>query len=99
MSGINTVRGEVALGTFVFRPGYTALVAAENEIGSLFALLERTSDNSVTLTDMMALLWHCLRDAPAVLTREGFADTLCTHGLAKITPVYRQVIEAALVGM
>jgi hypothetical protein len=99
MSGVNFLRGEATLGAYHFRPGYAALVAAEAEIGSLFALLERTGDNSVTLSDMMALLWHCLRDAPATLTRAQFDEDIFARGIAQITPVYRCLIEAALTGV
>jgi hypothetical protein len=95
---IHFARGDVALGDFIFRPTYAALVAAEAEIGSLFALLERTGDNRVTLAEMVALLWHCQRDTPPVYRRDVFAEMLCALGLAKITPVYRQLIEAALAG-
>jgi hypothetical protein len=45
------------------------------------------------------LLWHCLRDAPATLTRAQFDEDIFARGIAQITPVYRCLIEAALTGV
>jgi Phage tail tube protein, GTA-gp10 len=99
MSGINPVRGDVELAGFILRPSYAALVAAESEIGSLFALLERTGSNCVTLSEMIALLWYCVIDKPPDLARSDFAAVVCALGLAQVTPAYRHLIEAALAGM
>jgi hypothetical protein len=94
----NAERGEVMLGSMRLRPSYAALVAAEAEIGSLFALLDRTSAGQVTLSDMIALLWYCVVDRPADVARDGFAEFCVVRGLANITPVYRTLMEAALAG-
>lgn len=84
--------------SFGFRPSYAALVAAEADIGSLFALVEHASSGSLKLTDMIALLWHCRVDAPATLTADMFGTMCVEAGLSRITPVFRQVIEQALGG-
>jgi hypothetical protein len=91
----NAERGEVMLGPWKLRPSYAALVAAEAEIGSLFALLERTSAGQVTLADMICLLWHC---AETDVSRDTFAGNCVSLGIAKLTPAYRQLIETALAG-
>jgi hypothetical protein len=91
----NIERGEMMLGAWKLRPTYAALVAAEAEIGSLFALLERTSASQVTLADMICLLWHC---AETDMTRDTFAESCVTLGIAQLTPAYRQLIETALAG-
>jgi hypothetical protein len=83
---------------FSFRPSYAALIAAEADIGSLFALVEHASAGMLKLTDMIALLWHCRVDAPATLGVDAFGAVCVEAGLSRITPVFRQVIEQALGG-
>ena len=60
----NPLRGECALAVagvnYVLRPSFENLVLAEAELGSLFALVERAAGGALTLTEMTALLWHCL---------------------------------------
>ena len=59
----NPVRGEVELvlpgGALLLRPSFAALVTAEGEVGSLFALLERAGTGDLRLREMGALMWHC----------------------------------------
>jgi hypothetical protein len=88
-------RGEIMLGAWKLRPSYARLVAAEAEIGSLFALLERTSAGQVTLAEMICLLWHC---AETDTHRDAFAETCVALGIAALTPAYRRLIETALAG-
>jgi hypothetical protein len=82
--------------TFAFRPSYAALVAAEAELGSLFALVERASAGTLGMSDMLALVWHCRVDAQ--LTREVFGDACLGAGLSHITPVFRALMEQVLGG-
>ncbi len=84
--------------SFRFRPSYAALIAAEADIGSLFALVENASAGKLKLSDMIGLLWHCRIDAPATLTVDAFGTICVEAGLSQITPVFRQVIEQALGG-
>ena len=60
---MNPARGEAAIelaGTAVtLRPSFQALVAAEQELGSLFALVERAAAGALGLSEMVALFWHC----------------------------------------
>lgn len=60
----NPARGEAGIQisgrTHVLRPSFENLIAAEEEVGSLFALVERASEGSLTIREMNALLWHCL---------------------------------------
>ena len=63
MSVANAARGEAGLAiggeTLVLRPSFEALVAAEAELGSLFALVERAAEGRLTLAETAALFWHC----------------------------------------
>ena len=98
----NAARGEAALvvagETLVLRPSFAALVAAEEELGPLFALVERAGDGKLRLTEMVALFWHCLGERPAGLTREGFAEGVTARGLAASTPALRTLIGQILEG-
>lgn len=102
MSGAaNTARGEASLRvrgeTLVLRPSFAALVAAEGEVGSLFALVERAAAGRLTLAELVALLWHCLRD-PAPMSREDFAEAVTAGGIAAATPALKMLIAQILGG-
>ncbi|WP_066798793.1 gene transfer agent family protein [Sphingomonas soli] len=98
----NPARGEAELRvggeTLVLRPSFQALVAAEQEVGPLFAMIERAADGRLTLSEMVALFWHCLRDRPEGLTRAAFADVVATRGLAANTPALKLLIGQILAG-
>ena len=98
----NAVRGEaeLRLGDEVWRlrPSFAALVAAEAELGPLFALVERAADGGLRLNELVALFWHCLDPRPATLDRALFADALVAHGLAAATPVFRTLLGQILRG-
>lgn len=103
MSGAaNPVRGEatvrVAGEMLVLRPSFAALVAAEAEIGPLFAMVERAAEGRLALGEMVALFWHCLKERPEGLTREAFADGVAAGGLAAATPALRVLIGQILAG-
>ncbi len=96
----NPVRGEVALKlgihSLVLRPSFAALVAAEGELGPLFALVERAAAGGLTLAEMAALLWHCLDDA--AMDRDEFSEAMLAAGLAKVTPALRTLLGQILAG-
>ena len=98
----NAVRGEasirVAGETLVLRPTFAALVAAEAELGPLFALVERAAEGRLALGEMVALFWHCLRDPPSGLTREALGEGVAAAGLAVATPVLRVLLGQILAG-
>lgn len=103
MSGAaNGARGEAALvlgsETLTLRPSFAALVAAEEELGPLFELVDRAADGKLSLTDMAALFWHCLVDPPAKLTREGLGEAIVEAGLATLSPVLRGILKQILGG-
>ncbi len=102
MTAANPVRGEAALviggETLRLRPSFAALVAAEAELGPLFALVERAAAGGLTLAEMAALLWHCLDGAPAGLTRGLFSERLVEGGLATATPALRVLLGQVLAG-
>jgi hypothetical protein len=97
----NPYRGEAELvvaGTArLLRPSFTALVAAEEELGPLFALVERAGTGQLRLTEMAALFWHCLADRTD-LTREAVGEAVVTLGLAAATKPLRVLLGQILQG-
>lgn len=98
----NPARGEaelrVAGEVLVLRPSFAALVAAEGELGPLFALVERAAEGQLGIGEMVALFWHCVRDRPAGLNREGFAEGVAARGLAANAPVLKLLLGQILAG-
>ncbi len=80
------------------RPSFAALVAAEAELGPLFALVERAADGRLGLGEMVGLFWHCLRDVPEGLTRDAFGEAVAAGGLAAATPALRVLLGQILAG-
>lgn len=98
----NPARGEAALRVagveLALRPSFAALVAAEAELGPLFALVERAADGRLGIGEMVALFWHCLRDRPEGLTREAFGEGVAAGGLAAATPALKMLLGQILAG-
>ena len=82
----------------MLRPSFAALVAAEEEIGPLFALVERAASGALKLSEMVALFWHCLVDAPVGMTREAFGEAVAKAGLATATPALKVLLGQILGG-
>ena len=98
----NPLRGEAVLSVggaeLLLRPSFAALVAAEGELGPLFALVERAAAGELRLAELAALFWHCRRDWPAGLGRDDFAEALVAGGLAAATPALRVLLGQILAG-
>jgi hypothetical protein len=94
----NPARGEATVAGHRLRPSFAALVAAEAELGPLFALVERAADGRIALGEVVVLFWHLLDGAPDGLTREAFGEALLRAGLAALTPALRTVLTQILRG-
>lgn len=98
----NPERGEAALllrgERLALRPSFAALVAAEEELGPLFALVERVGAGELRLAEMAALFWHCLCPRPEGLTREALGEAIAQQGLVALTPALRAVLGQILAG-
>ncbi len=98
----NTLRGEASLVLggveHVFRPTFTALIAAEAEVGPLFAAVERAAGGTIKLDELVALLWHCLAPDSPPLTRASFAEAVVEVGLSAVTPVLKALLTQILAG-
>ena len=102
MTSANPHRGEASLAvggeTLVLRPSFSALVAAEQELGPLFALVERASAGKLGVQDIAVLFDHLSTGRPAAITRERIGDAIVEKGLAGISPTLRLVLEQILKG-
>lgn len=87
--------GETAL---VLRPSFAALVAAEAELGPLFALVERAADGQLALGELASLFWHCVKDRPQEITRDAIGEAVVRQGLAAVTPALRMLLGQILQG-
>ena len=102
MSGpANSRRGEAGLKIgardCVLRPSFTALVAAEEELGPLFALVERAGAGQLRLAEIAALFWHCLA-TPGRTTREQVGEAVMALGLAGAAKPLRALLAQILQG-
>ncbi|RDC61008.1 hypothetical protein HME9302_02225 [Alteripontixanthobacter maritimus] len=97
----NVLRGEAILMVTgrprLLRPSFTALVAAEEELGPLFALVERAGEGKLRLTEMAALFWHCLAEQEG-LTRELVGEAVLEAGLAGSAKPLRLLLGQILQG-
>lgn len=96
------MRGEASIrvggATLLLRPSFAALVAAEAELGPLFALVERAASGGLTLAELVALFWHCLAERPEGLTREALGEAVVAQGLSAVTPALRVLLGQVLGG-
>lgn len=97
----NPFRGEASLplagSPRLLRPSFAALVAAEEELGPLFALVERAGAGQLKLAELVALFWHCLADR-SDLTREELGEAVMALGLAEASKPLRVLLGQILQG-
>lgn len=100
-AGANPWRGEALLEldgqSLVLRPSFAALVAAEEELGPLFVLVERAAAGGLRLAELAALYWHCLASRNG-LVRDAFSEALVASGLAQATKPLRGLLAQVLQG-
>ncbi|WP_435418951.1 gene transfer agent family protein [Parerythrobacter aurantius] len=98
---MNSLRDEASLHISgqdrVLRPTFAALIAAEDEIGPLFALIERAGAGGLRLSEIAALFWHCLVQREG-LTRDDVGEAVASQGLAACAKPLRALLGAILKG-
>lgn len=101
MTLANPLRGEASLtiggSAHILRPSFTALVAAEEELGPLFALVERAGEGRLRLSEMAALFWHCLEPHRSI-AREAVGEAVVAQGLAACAAPLRVLLGQILKG-
>jgi hypothetical protein len=99
---VNAYRGEAGLDVggerLVLRPSFAALVAAEEELGSLFELVERAAAGALKLHEIAALFDHLSNARAEAITRARIGEAVVEKGIAKIAPVLKQVLTQILQG-
>jgi hypothetical protein len=102
VTSANTHRGEASIEvggeTLLLRPSFSALVAAEEELGSLFELVERAAEGALKLNQIVALFDHLSRGRPKAITRERIGEAVVEKGLVAITPTLKLVLTQILQG-
>lgn len=102
MSVANGLRGEASFQVggeaLLLRPSFQALVAAEQELGSLFELVEKAAAGKLTLSEIVVLFDHLSQPRARELSRERIGDALVEVGLARITPVLKVIFGQVLQG-
>ena len=102
MTSPNAYRGEASIEVggerLLLRPTFAALVAAEEELGSLFDLVERAAEGALRLHDIVALFDHMSRGRPVAITRERIGEAVVEKGLAGVTPTLKLVLRQILQG-
>lgn len=97
----NSERGEAAIRIgaqeCTLRPTYAALLAAEEELGPLFGLIERASQGELRLAETAALFWHCLTERDG-LTRERVGEAIAAMGMAAASKPLRALLAQILKG-
>lgn len=101
MTLANPLRGEAELPidgrTHLLRPTFDALVRAEEELGSLFALAERAGAGELRLHEIAALFWHCLA-GDASVPREAVGRAVVDMGLAAAAKPLRTLLAQIFKG-
>ncbi|MGB5484868.1 gene transfer agent family protein [Parasphingorhabdus sp.] len=96
------MRGEAEImingARLILRPSFSALVAAEEELGSLFDLVERAASGRLLLSEMVVLFWHVARDRPGHLTRDQLGEGMMELGFAGVTPALKILLKQILSG-
>ena len=97
----NPFRGEATLvvagSPRLLRPSFAALVAAEEELGPLFALVERAGAGQLRLGELTALFWHCLESRDD-LSRDAVGEAVMSAGLAAASQPLRVLLGQILQG-
>lgn len=98
----NKYRGEAGLDVggerLLLRPTFGALVAAEEELGSLFELVERAAEGVLKLQQIVALFDHLSRGRPPAISRERIGEAVVEKGLTGVTPTLKLVLTQILQG-
>ncbi|NRD88313.1 hypothetical protein C8024_00830 [Sphingopyxis sp. BSNA05] len=98
----NRLRGEAEIvidgARLILRPSFAALVAAEEDLGSLFDLVERAAGGRLLLSEIVTLFWHVASDRPEHLTRDQLGEGMMKLGLAGVTPALKILLKQILSG-
>ena len=99
--GANVARGEATIivngEPITLRPTFSSLVMCEEELGSLYDLVERAGEGKLKISEVSALFWHCLHDRSEI-TRDQVGQAIVDSGLASISKPLRILLHQILQG-
>lgn len=100
---VNPLRGEAALTvggeTLKLRPSFAALVAAEDELGPLFALVERAAEGRLKLSEIAALFDHVSADGrPPSIDRARIGEAVLALGMTGVAIPLRTLLGEIIKG-
>jgi Phage tail tube protein, GTA-gp10 len=84
--------------TLVLRPSFGALVAAEQELGALFALVERAAEGQLRLQEIATLFDHLSAQRNPAIGRAEIGQAVVELGLARTSPILKVVLGQILQG-
>lgn len=97
----NSARGETSIHVggreLLLRPTFDALCRAEEELGSLFALVERAAAGGLRMSEVAALFWYCLAQ-PSAAERSAVGEAVVEMGLSRASVPLRQLLGQVLRG-
>lgn len=97
----NSARGEASIHVsgreLVLRPTFDALCRAEDELGSLFALVERAAAGELRLSEIAALFWHCLA-SPGAVERTEIGEAVVEMGFTRASVPLKLLLGQVLRG-
>ncbi|GAA0269923.1 hypothetical protein GCM10009127_07420 [Alteraurantiacibacter aestuarii] len=97
----NSQRGEASIiiggRSHILRPTFAALVAAEEQLGPLFALVERAGEGRLALQEIATLFWHCCQDRGDI-SQVQMGDAVMETGLAACSTPLRSLLQQILQG-
>lgn len=97
----NSLRGEAMLTiggqNKLLRPTFSALIAAEDELGPLLAMVERAANGQLKLGELSALFWHCLDDQETY-SRHDVENAIIAIGLTRCADPLRAILAQILKG-
>lgn len=97
----NSARGEASIHVggreLVLRPTFDALCRAEDELGSLFALVERAAAGELRLSEIAGLFWYCLA-MPGAVERAAVGEAVIEMGITRASVPLKLVLGQVLRG-
>lgn len=99
----NPYRGEACLQVgdeaIIIRPTFGALVSAEEELGPLFAVVERAASGELGIREITALFDHLSREGRSSgIDRDQIGKAIVDEGLVGVSPQLKLVLGQILQG-
>ncbi|URD62210.1 GTA-gp10 family protein [Sphingomonas sp. KRR8] len=82
----------------LIRSTFSALVAAEEELGSLINLIDRAGKSELKLAEIATLFDHLSTDRQPEISRDAIGRSMVVMGLSKVTPMLRTIFSQILQG-